>query len=112
MIKIRLDKDRILEYDIDALLDLEEETQMPVFNLFQNQQKMFSVKTILILLKAGLKKHENLSYDEVKSLFALKQFTYIIEKVTEAISEAMGTEAEPVKKKQGRPAKEIANSEP
>lgn len=92
MVKIRLDKDRILEYDIDALLDLEDEMKTPIFNLFQDQQKLSSVKTILILLKAGLKKHENLSYDEVKNLFTLKKFKYITEKVIEAISEAMGEE--------------------
>lgn len=111
MVKIRLDKDRILEYDIDALLDLEDETKTPIFNLFQDQQKLSSVKTILILLKAGLKKHENLSFDEVKNLFALKQFKYITEKVIEAIGEAMGEEV-PVKKSAETTKKKAVNLKP
>lgn len=101
---IRLDRDRKLEFDTDAFLQLEEALGEPIFPIMADEKKAASLKVIILMVWAGLLKHESLTQDEVKKLFPLHRLTEILlktkQEITDAITPKEGTYAKKKKKKE------------
>lgn len=86
-IKIFLDKERTVNFDLNALCELEEK-----FGSLDKAVKAIEVggfKSMRTLLYAGLYSNEKLSEEEVGKLITLKNMSAISEEIIKAFEESM-----------------------
>lgn len=88
--EIILDKPRKLIYNNRALYELEDKIGQPIMLLFQDQEKLSSIKTISILIWAGLLKEYKLSLDEVIDLIPPEKTKESMVTVIRALGVALG----------------------
>lgn len=94
--EINLDKPRKLIYNNRALYELEDKIGQPIMLLFQDQEKLSSIKTISILIWAGLLKEYDLSLDEVIDLIPPEKTKESIVIVIRALGIALGVTDEAI----------------
>ncbi|MGR3220738.1 MAG: hypothetical protein ACUZ8H_13115 [Candidatus Anammoxibacter sp.] len=94
--EIKLDKARKLVYNNRALYELEDKVGMPIMLLFQDQNKLSSIRTISILIWAGLLKEYNLTLDEVIDIIPPEKTKENIVIVIRALGIALGVTDEAV----------------
>lgn len=100
--KIDLDKPRNLIYNNRALYELEDKIGMPIMLLFQDQDKLSSIKTISILIWAGLLKEYKLSLDEVIELIPPEKTKESVVVVIRALGVALGVTDEAIDEEMGK----------
>lgn len=91
-VKVQMDKERSLNYDLNALAELEEKfgTIENAFNALQNQK----IKDIITLLWAGLiHEDEALTEKEAGALVSFAQIPVLAEIITEALMVSIPKEA-------------------
>jgi hypothetical protein len=97
-VKISLDKDRILEYDFNAFVELEEK-----FGTIQGAMEQLQdgkLKNVRTILWAGLiEEDETLTEKEVGKMIHLDKIQELAEKINEALSKALPEVKEEDKKK-------------
>jgi hypothetical protein len=83
-IKINLDKERTLHYDLNALVDLEDMLGIPIPELASVK---LSIRNIRSFLYAGLKHEDDtLTEQKIGELVSLDNLHVVQEKITEAFS--------------------------
>lgn len=87
---IKLDKTRKLTFNNRALYELEEKLGQPIMVVFQDQEKLSSIKTISILIWAGLLKEYKLSLDEVIDLIPSEKIKENMIVVIRALGDSLG----------------------
>ena len=87
-IEVELDKKRILRFDLNALIDIEDEFGT-VWALFERLEKM-NMKDIRFALYSGLK-HEDkdLTLEKTGELVALQDLNYVLDKIGESLMQSL-----------------------